>query len=498
MRTRSTQKQGELLGSSDKRWYDLAVLGLACYFSSGEIYRYPANLNVLQESFPRSLTALITAILFIAITVYVFKRNPRPKLYKRTGLLWLLGAAIVMRTCVVLMPHLMPAGMAGALYAALKTFAVILLVAYLEFFLELGRKTAISAFGIACIIIGALQLIASMMPNVVAIPLMMIVSAFASVGLIIAVSMRGDGDEVLNEADENAPIEDDEGTKSKLTLASTCAVLALAAFLFQCIHRSWLPLQDDGVVSLLIQNSAACGTMLAGCLIIWLRDIWCDDSAAEFCKSLLLPLCVAAMGFASFFGGSSVVLYVIPFNIAQKLALFLIWLAPMVNTRAFPPLVAFCWCQGWYMFGGSLQRVMRYLLDTSAEGAAVNPMVWLEIACMILLLIVALFSYIISMMQQLVQQRTAEDVAATTVVTDPFAGYEEACDRLAERYELTRREREVLSYLSRGRTAAHITQELVLSENTVRTHTRHIYRKLDVNSQQELINLVEEELLGDK
>ena len=36
-----------------------------------------------------------------------------------------------------------------------------------------------------------------------------------------------------------------------------------------------------------------------------------------------------------------------------------------------------------------------------------------------------------------------------------------------------------------------IAEELVISENTVRTHVRHIYAKLDVHSHQELIDLVE-------
>ena len=35
-------------------------------------------------------------------------------------------------------------------------------------------------------------------------------------------------------------------------------------------------------------------------------------------------------------------------------------------------------------------------------------------------------------------------------------------------------------------------ERLIISANTVKTHTRHIYKKIDVHSQQELIDLVEE------
>lgn len=64
-------------------------------------------------------------------------------------------------------------------------------------------------------------------------------------------------------------------------------------------------------------------------------------------------------------------------------------------------------------------------------------------------------------------------------------------DRFADGYSLTRRETEVLSYLVRGRDTVYISEKLILSEYTVRTHTRHIYEKVGVHSKQELIDAFE-------
>lgn len=36
-----------------------------------------------------------------------------------------------------------------------------------------------------------------------------------------------------------------------------------------------------------------------------------------------------------------------------------------------------------------------------------------------------------------------------------------------------------------------IQEKLFLSHNTVKTHVRHIYAKMDIHSQQELIDIVE-------
>ena len=70
--------------------------------------------------------------------------------------------------------------------------------------------------------------------------------------------------------------------------------------------------------------------------------------------------------------------------------------------------------------------------------------------------------------------------------------FETACAAVAEKHRLTARETEVFKLLARGRTSPVIQEKLVLSHNTVKTHVRHIYAKLDVHSQQELINMVEE------
>ena len=45
--------------------------------------------------------------------------------------------------------------------------------------------------------------------------------------------------------------------------------------------------------------------------------------------------------------------------------------------------------------------------------------------------------------------------------------------------------------LAKGRNAAYIQKQLYISEGTARTHMRHIYKKLDIHTQQELMDLVE-------
>lgn len=55
---------------------------------------------------------------------------------------------------------------------------------------------------------------------------------------------------------------------------------------------------------------------------------------------------------------------------------------------------------------------------------------------------------------------------------------------------LSPRETEVVSLMLRGNTVPAIARKLFISENTVRGHTKAIYRKLNVHSKQELIDLL--------
>ena len=60
------------------------------------------------------------------------------------------------------------------------------------------------------------------------------------------------------------------------------------------------------------------------------------------------------------------------------------------------------------------------------------------------------------------------------------------CMHLARAFDLTRREEEVAVLLLDGSTQAELPQKLCVSENTVKTHVRHIYRKLGVRSREQL------------
>lgn len=67
--------------------------------------------------------------------------------------------------------------------------------------------------------------------------------------------------------------------------------------------------------------------------------------------------------------------------------------------------------------------------------------------------------------------------------------FEERLDSLAKRYGLTEREKDITKLIAQGNTVKKTAALLYVSPGTVQSHMKNIYRKLDVHSRQEVIDM---------
>ena len=115
--------------------------------------------------------------------------------------------------------------------------------------------------------------------------------------------------------------------------------------------------------------------------------------------------------------------------------------------------------------------------------------------------IAVFFLYLLSMVMWFInsfERKRAESRAKA--MDDLLKRYSESQDdvrairieAVAEKAELTKREREVLAMMARGRDLAYICEELCLSRNTVKGYQKSIYAKLGVHSKQEVIDLADQ------
>lgn len=66
------------------------------------------------------------------------------------------------------------------------------------------------------------------------------------------------------------------------------------------------------------------------------------------------------------------------------------------------------------------------------------------------------------------------------------------CAMMRKTYALSKRETDVLELILRGRDVARMAEAMFVSENTVRSHCKNLYKKMDVHSRQQVFDLADE------
>lgn len=92
-------------------------------------------------------------------------------------------------------------------------------------------------------------------------------------------------------------------------------------------------------------------------------------------------------------------------------------------------------------------------------------------------------------------KRRVTGAGARRSETQPHRGRDRLsvmCGVLKDEFRLTNRETEILEAIARGYTVARIAEHFTISENTVRTHAKHIYAKLGIHKREEILDMIDE------
>lgn len=89
--------------------------------------------------------------------------------------------------------------------------------------------------------------------------------------------------------------------------------------------------------------------------------------------------------------------------------------------------------------------------------------------------------------QSMANIEAGEDGTPKRIVEDRVQA---TCNMLAEQARLTPREADILGCLAQGRNTQYMAERFCVSENTVKSHVRNVYRKLDVHSKQDVIDII--------
>lgn len=256
----------------------------------------------------------------------------------------------------------------------------------------------------------------------------------------------------------------------------------------------------SGVSALAMENVEGVGAMfrvlataLAGAVILVMSIVRRDRMDVRFLAKVALPLAVLALLLIPL-GGVGLG-YAAAFLLKLAYVWFtffvLILLASICYRFEVPTLRIFALARAASEFGilaGVALRRFLHLSDYLANPAF--PVVFSLVGIVLVLCCVLVWKS----EKSVNGDWGAAGVAVETnqQVVSSRERFMERCDRMAAEHDLTAREAEVMALIAQGKTRREIEQELFLSENTVKTHARHLYAKLGVATKADVIALFQD------
>lgn len=356
---------------------------------------------------------------------------------------------------------------------------------------------------------GILQLVTALLKWEVAIGLISLFpcATFICVGVFIWISMRGAGcNNVLSSGNENDSTLPNSSTTGlgtggqllnwRLSHKETGAML-LSFFLMGALlistHATRMGYQDGGSYSMAIQILSGLGGIAAAILLFILDRRFAGMTRLALVYLLVLPVLLVALYATSLFENIAVLVLLVFFHrFVYGLVYYFAWLlclVPRGNSRLSDRFltVFFVLKLGWAI------GVLFFMILPARIPEGPWSVVLISFFFALGLVDVFLFIKMFRTAERGIEANGLHvvKVGLRNENSDSLLNYEEACRCVTEAYGLTKREAEVLTYLGKGRTAAYIREKMYISDGTARTHIDHIYKKLDVHSQQALIDVID-------
>lgn len=237
--------------------------------------------------------------------------------------------------------------------------------------------------------------------------------------------------------------------------------------------------QSQNFVAMLIQ---ALNVAIPLIFLVWIANRSRSQNTILAVQSVLLLIIISLLAIA-FLGENGELVAMALVSVSRNvILLLLLWvLLELAHTTTYHPFVVFGLGRGLYALGVYVGVIINEVSGVFSASDTFN----LNLALFILICIILMLS-IRSMraMKGLVapEEQSVQEVLGAII--------DERCEVFRGLYSLTDREIEIAQYLCKGRTVKYIAETLVISENTVRTHAKSLYKKLNIHSRQELLTRV--------
>lgn len=416
----------------------------------------------------------VRALAFLAIALVAAKAktllNRRVLLGVCAGIVGLCALLRGAAGATVIVPDTVPVVPLAML--ALQNIAyAVLYLAWMELYAQIDIKRCLLCLGAAHLFSSLLSYIVFLSGSFAAV----LVCAAAGPAVSVAMLCRADGVTREGLYRLGAPQE------GEWHISARPVVLLMAFTLMNTFLRNSLEVADKAFVLL--------GVSVAAALILVAALARFERFELKLLYEVAVPVLVA--GAMCFMAGGPAGPVAAAFCSNAAFTLFIVFITVVFCAVSFRYGVSALWLMGIAQaaltFGSALGSLLAQW-ERAGEVEAVMPTVAVLVVGLVALSMLLVSDRDFATTWGVVP-KGGENAPSLPVV--PEDALQQRCAKIARNYGLTRREEEILELMMEGLTLAAISEKLYVAESTMKTHSRHIYRKAGVANRQELQALVE-------
>jgi len=284
------------------------------------------------------------------------------------------------------------------------------------------------------------------------------------------------------------PTEHPRNTQTRYPIPWKLFLLMGIASVVSGLAGSLLPIAGEGVGAIhRVQVTGLAGVTIL--VMVWLLKECCD---VRFLAKVCVPIAIVGVAIIPLAGTTwgYFVSFFLKFAYVWFTFFVLMMLANLVYRFDIPSLRMFALARATSECGILIGVKSR---DGLRESGLLENDLFLYASAIIGLLLVALCVFIWIREKSVNADWGAAGISVESGLHIPGQRekFIQRCSELASEHGLTAREAEILGLIAQRKLRSEIEQELFLSTNTIKTHTRNLYAKLDIHSKEEVYRLFE-------
>ena len=495
---RESRGVGDLAREIEEQWPSLKYLSLGCYYAwiflcySSQVLEAWAGV----ESFVPKFSMYISSTIALTVTLVlaaVFHRRFERLLERRR---FVMLAALLASLATAALAYGLQSDPEGPIYHAgcvltgVGTALIALRIGTI--YGSLSARKALMLTSVSFLFATMIYFVCIGVPAVLGLDILTLLPLIAAV---LTLSFTGSGQRGVAEKSAESPAHHlPHGFLVRLVLATFVFSLA-ASFASGGAHSAvgLSSVSDDGSIAMFLIGLVAIVVFIISGVL----------SARFDLVRLYYPLILLA----------SISLFVIPVTgghleghgllptVVYNVFIMFIWvlLSHVSDRTQLSAVQVFGWGRGASALGTTVGNVLAMEIQT-ASGDPTNMMVVASVALLFALAATAMVVLKEGALDDMFAKTGGDTSQGFSALLDPFAqdaalagkgSWMRSCEELADETNLSKREREVLVLLSKGRTIEFIAEDLGISFNTSKSHVRHVYEKTGVHTRQELLSLIE-------